>query len=158
MWWLLFTDTMPASTSPEHFPVNNVLHNSIAHALVLGKTLLCWVTPLLRTAFTAYEFPQTTSLSEASPLYHSGLSCTRRLSCCQLTCRLFSCSSVAQRNSEICLHLPRTLQIFSSVSEIAAGTLEEKDHAKPFSRALLLLSLVLMTKNPFCLNLGWNRP
>lgn len=139
--------------------MNNVLCNSIDYAVVLGKTLLCWVTPPLRTAFRAYEFRQTTSLSEASPLYHSGLLSTIRLSCCRGDMpAVFSCSSVAQRNSEVCLYFPRTLQIFSSILETAAGTLEGKDRTKPFSRALLLLSLVLMTKNPLCPNPGWNHP
>ena len=136
-------------TSREHLPVNNVLYNDIAHA-VLDKTLLCWVTWPLRTAFRAYEFPQPTSWSEASPLYNSGLSYTKRLSCRPGDMlALFSGSSVAQGKLETCLYLPRTLQIFRSISEIAAGTLEEKDHTKPFSRALLPLSLVLMTKDSF---------
>lgn len=104
----------------------------------------------LRTACRVYDFPQTTSLSKASPSYNSGLLYTRRLSSWPGdTLAVFSCSSVAQGKLEICLYLPRTLQIFRSISEIAAGTLKEKDHTKPFSRALLLLSFVLVTKNPF---------
>lgn len=39
-----FTDTTLASASPQHLPVNSVLYNDIAHAVVLEKkNILYWI-------------------------------------------------------------------------------------------------------------------